>query len=94
MNQQTNEWWNGTELIRKISSGDKRIAMETIRQLVAEAERRTWEEARELIWQEKEEIGPQIDNAKDDRSKLILLAEDTGLDIALDAIDAKIKGLK
>lgn len=56
------EFWNGTEIIRKISSGDKRVAMETIRWLVAEAERRgqvkAWGEAKNIAESFRKEPQP------------------------------------
>lgn len=67
---------------------------EDIPKLLEEQQRRDWEEFRELTWKEKEEIGKVLDTETDERSRLVLLAEDTGIDIVLDMIDAKIAELR
>ncbi len=85
------------DLAEAYGDGDpakEEFLMDLFTGLANKQKKRDWEEFRELTWKEKEEIGKVLDKETDERSRLVLLAEDTGIDIVLDMIDAKIAELR
>lgn len=66
---------------------------EATRRGIQQGKREAWEDARMVAWRKKEELSAKLDKITDGWTRVILLAADTGLDMALDVIDAKLASL-